>query len=306
MEQSLADAATVDFAWSGEALSPLSPVNLRGIRDSAGSLLIEWTRRGRLAPGLTPGSDVPLAEETERYDVEILTTGNVLKRTIPVGSVVSNAAVLLGVIQPQCVDRNNLVAPAPPNIEALAYTRQEFIGAGGWLEATLTAPANSFAALGLTEAHRKGLNRAATTTFDVEVLFSQVSAVFPGLTVREGGVVKYSSGLLGTVTSLRIRILISGTEIRYYWDYTGPGSVPFYISRIVPVFPLAGFVQLIDDAGGLVKVGNTVVGSTYNPSTIYSLDQQTEDFGSAQNPIRVRVSQISAIVGRGPYVQADL
>src|SRR6185369_6356416 len=46
--QSLGDAATVTFAWTGRTLRPPAPANVRGTRDSQGNLLIEWTRRARI------------------------------------------------------------------------------------------------------------------------------------------------------------------------------------------------------------------------------------------------------------------
>lgn len=303
VNEDVSGVSAVPFSWTGGNLRPLSPVNLRGTRDTAGSLLIEWTRRGRLSPGLTPGSDVPISEEVENYLVEILTTGNVLKRTIPAQGG-AQAAVLLGVSnqRPECVDRNNLIS-SPPNPETvLAYTQQEFQGLGAWVEATLASPTDGYTSIGLTESSRKGLLRAAGTVFDIDVTFNPI---LPGLRVREHGVQVYLSGSLGSVTSARIRIVMSGTELRYYWDHTGPGSVPFYISRIIPTYPLVAFAQVID-ATGVSKVENINVGTSATPSTIYSAAQQVEDFGSIQNPIRVRVAQVSSVVGRGDYRQADL
>lgn len=313
VNQDVADATAIPFTWTGGNLRPLSPVNLRGTRDSEGGLLIEWTRRGRLAPGLTPGSDVPVSEETENYVVEIYTPGDVLKRTIPVSNGGGQAAVLLGAIFPQYVDRNNLNPPTTAEAQNLAYTHQEFQGSGAWVEATLHAPGISTATIGLTDPSRRGLIRAAGDVFDVFVQFEKFSgASNPGLSVFEITepltgipVPVYNSGTLGSVTELRIRIQMSGTEIRYYWDYTGPGSVPFYVSRIVPPFPLVAYAQLTDQEQGS-KIGNMNVGTTLAPSTIYSDEQQVEDFGSVQNPIRVRVYQVSATVGRGDYTTADL
>lgn len=38
----------------------------------------------------------------------------------------------------------------------------------------------------------------------------------------------------------------------------------------------------------------------------YTVAQQTEDFGGAQNPVKVRVAQESALVGIGDYIEANL
>lgn len=304
--QDIADATPVSFTWTGGNLRPLSPVNLRGTRDSEGSLLIEWTRRGRLAPGLTPGSDVPIAEETESYVIEIYTTGSVLKRTIPVSVGGGRAAILLDSSQDHAdlISGNNILASGVLTEEGAAFAAQALTGPGAWAEATLRSP-TGYANIYL-------IPYETTPTwysflfppdgFKHRVGFAQT--VLPiGIELKEQNVVKYASGTLGAVAIVRIRILISGTEIRYYWDYTGPGSVPFYISRIAPTFPLALGLECI---GTTASIENVLIANPTQPSVIYSKDQQIEDFGSIQNPIRVRVYQVSSVVGNGDYRQADL
>lgn len=59
------------FANSAEGLRPLSPVHLAGHRDAAGSLTITWIRRSRIPAGWSDGTDLPLGEASERYEVEI-------------------------------------------------------------------------------------------------------------------------------------------------------------------------------------------------------------------------------------------
>jgi hypothetical protein len=72
---SAAEASSVALAAQGEALRPFSPVHIHGHR-SGGDLLIEWTRRGRLGQELRSGSDIPLSEETEAYEVDIIVPGS--------------------------------------------------------------------------------------------------------------------------------------------------------------------------------------------------------------------------------------
>ncbi len=73
------DGATHTFA--GLARRPLSPVHLRGKRDG-GDLTITWIRRTRSGGDSWETLDVPLAEESERYEIDILDGVNVV-RTIP-------------------------------------------------------------------------------------------------------------------------------------------------------------------------------------------------------------------------------
>lgn len=71
----------VSHAFRGEGLKPLSPVHVRGERDSGGSLSLSWTRRSRSGGDTWETAEVPLVEASERYEVDIL-DGTTVKRTI--------------------------------------------------------------------------------------------------------------------------------------------------------------------------------------------------------------------------------
>src|SRR5687767_5558074 len=74
------DAATISQILIGNSLKPLAPVNLTGARNTNLDLVMGWTRRSRIAPGLRPFTDTPFAEESEVYEIEIY-SGSTLKRT---------------------------------------------------------------------------------------------------------------------------------------------------------------------------------------------------------------------------------
>jgi hypothetical protein len=76
----IAEAAGVSFAASGplsfaggvRAETPLSPVHLRASRNASGDIALTWVRRARTdADNWTP-ADIPLDEESERYQLDIL------------------------------------------------------------------------------------------------------------------------------------------------------------------------------------------------------------------------------------------
>lgn len=81
------DAADeVAFTGAGEALKPFSPTFINADRDSStGHWTISWIRRGRFGETLQTGTDVPLSEAVEDYEVEIL-EGTTVKRTISVST----------------------------------------------------------------------------------------------------------------------------------------------------------------------------------------------------------------------------
>jgi len=81
--------AETQFAPQGVGLRPYSPVHLRKIAQSNGDLLLSWIRRTRSAAGDNwSAGEVPLAEEAERYDLEIMNGGNVVRTVsgIPVNA----------------------------------------------------------------------------------------------------------------------------------------------------------------------------------------------------------------------------
>ena len=75
------DAPAVSFTPRGINLKPFAPVHVRGSRDASGNIAVSWVRRTRTGGGWTDGSDVPLAEESERYEIEIL-NGVTVVRTL--------------------------------------------------------------------------------------------------------------------------------------------------------------------------------------------------------------------------------
>ena len=61
--------ATIDVAFKGEALRPLTPVNLSSMRQAGGDVLLRWTRRSRGGLAWIDGVDAPLGEAREQYRV---------------------------------------------------------------------------------------------------------------------------------------------------------------------------------------------------------------------------------------------
>jgi hypothetical protein len=76
-----ASYSTRSHAFQGLGLKPLSPVHIAGMRDGGGDLHLTWIRRTRVGGDNWELTEVPLAEETERYEIDIL-DGTVVKRTL--------------------------------------------------------------------------------------------------------------------------------------------------------------------------------------------------------------------------------
>jgi hypothetical protein len=82
----LSDPAWQQATFTARAvgLMPWGPVHVGGTRNGAGDLTITWVRRTRLGGVWADGADVPLNEESERYEIDILDGAGAVKRTIAV------------------------------------------------------------------------------------------------------------------------------------------------------------------------------------------------------------------------------
>jgi hypothetical protein len=68
-------------AFQGLGLRPLSPCRVKGRRVVGGDITISWLRRTRIGGDNWEVTDVPLGEDSERYEVDVM-SGAIVKRTI--------------------------------------------------------------------------------------------------------------------------------------------------------------------------------------------------------------------------------
>jgi hypothetical protein len=72
------------FAFRGIGLRPLSPVQVRG-QFSSGDLIITWMRRTRISGDSWEQTEVPVGEDSEAYEVDIM-AGSSVVRTLTAAS----------------------------------------------------------------------------------------------------------------------------------------------------------------------------------------------------------------------------
>jgi hypothetical protein len=77
--------AARDFTNTNRRLRPLAPVNVRAGLDSSGEITFSWRRCTRYAAPWRDAVDVPLGENVERYEVDVL-DGDTVVRTLPATS----------------------------------------------------------------------------------------------------------------------------------------------------------------------------------------------------------------------------
>ncbi len=79
--QLLANVDEQTFTYAGVKFRPYAPVHITGERDGSDNLTIRWVRRTRINGAWRDAVDVPLGEESERYEVDIM-DGATVVRTI--------------------------------------------------------------------------------------------------------------------------------------------------------------------------------------------------------------------------------
>lgn len=67
------------FTYAARQLKPYSPVQITGTRDDDGNFTISWIRRTRIGGELRDGVDVPLNEQNEAYEVDIMDGSDVVR-----------------------------------------------------------------------------------------------------------------------------------------------------------------------------------------------------------------------------------
>ena len=116
----LEETAAQPLTVSGASLRPLSPVHLRGRRSGGGDLEMTWSRRTRIGGAWLDGTDVPLGEEIEAYEIDILANGQ------PVRTIATDAPSAVYTAAAQAADFG-----APQSaVEIAVYQMSAIIGRG--------------------------------------------------------------------------------------------------------------------------------------------------------------------------------
>ncbi len=76
VNQSIDETDPQNFIFRANNLKPFSPVHVSARRNGTGDVTISWIRRARFNGEWIDGVDVPLGEETEAYEVDIVSGGN--------------------------------------------------------------------------------------------------------------------------------------------------------------------------------------------------------------------------------------
>lgn len=166
--KTLASAATMLFTNTGVSSRPIAPVDVRGARDPAtGEIAITWQRRTRLQASFTgpTGTNVPLGEATEAYEVDIFSDPSftTLLRTLATDE--PSAAYTVAEQQ------EDFAGDLPEEIYVRVHQMSAIVGRGYGAERAL---------LGLT------VGKIVSVAFDEEATF-----VYSGIDTRGDGAILY-------------------------------------------------------------------------------------------------------------------
>ena len=294
--QSLDDAATVPFVWTGVSLRNNPVVSMVAYKEGSGLWGFEWQ------------SGDPL--ELQKYTLKVLTLAG--SETLPSGRTRS-MSVIPGISNPVLFESNlstTTITEGPYGsllIETdndsgnnILPNESEFEGyrslvtlnePGWWIEFDIDV---SFDFSGGTIL----LADADDPIDDADFYFKLGIARYQveddpsrdwvvDMVIEETPTGTSPTAIYSTtnqdISTYRYRIQSSGSEVRFYRNYAGPGSQVTAISTIAPPSNLKIF-----GSGG---VQNIVLGGLRNPYTTYGISQHEEDFTTLQSSLRVKVYQ---------------
>jgi hypothetical protein len=125
------------------------------------------------------------------------------------------------------------------------------------------------------------------------------SGLVPEITVvtPEAGLVSLGTYTAGAET--RVRIEVTGREVKFYLTEVGTGKPPVYVSPVAPSYPLRAYAvaSIVPTGGGSgsARVRQVMMTTNPLPTAVISADVQQQVFGSLKEPLRVRVRQHSGV-----------
>lgn len=308
--QNVDDALVVNQTLLGEALKPLAPVNLRGSRNIAGDLLIEWTRRERLLLPLRDNAGTPLSEEREVYIIEIY-SGSTLKRTVRHFVETAWPAVMESTGSDKfahiSTGGNTFLYTASSASSRKGRSVQQIISpiTDNFVEMTLIASGGDpWVVFGVIPANLDWTTASYFDGFTAQLARSGGAAT---LSFYAGGTLLYSEDATAySTTGVRVRIDVYHDRVAFTKSPMGRGAQTAAISTTAPTFPLRawGEITVIGLSGSSTGKAQDIMMISAPRGYNYTAAQQVVDFGSVQSSVKVRVMQESAIVGRGHYIEA--
>ena len=124
---SLGNTDELAFTYAGRNLKPFAPVHVTGLRNGFSDLTISWIRRSRVDAEWRDGVGIPLGEESELYEVDILDGSTVVRTIESISPTASYSAA----------DQTTDFGSAQSSIDVKVYQLSAVIGRGYAVSATV-------------------------------------------------------------------------------------------------------------------------------------------------------------------------
>ncbi len=299
--QAVDDALTVAQTLNGVSMKPFAPVNLRGTRDSANNLFIQWVRRGRIAGGLRANVGTSIAEETERYDLEFY-SGSTLKSSYSVS--------IPPPITPFELDRSSVDSNGSVTLHGYKVVSVQSLGAeNAWVEAKVSGISSSKAAsVGITDFFKliSGDDGSGGVTWTDGWYLSAYVDTTGGLQVTESTSGGFNQGVAYSSDDAVVRVALRAGRVQVYLNPSGSNDLPLFVSAKTDASGRDIRGRFFGDATGGAFVTKRKILLSDSTQFLYTAVQQTADGFTPGSSITVRIYQVSSIVGRGSYAQATL
>ena len=293
--QGIDNVPIIERTIRGDILKPPSPTDAKIFRDAQFNALIQWRRRGRINYHWRDRAGVPVSEETEYYEIEVL-DGSTVVRTVRIP--VNEAQPIQWVVSS---------GPA----SELTFASD---GSGTVFRNTLT---NFVFQNVLSKQQIDGDFVLLFETYhDGDVIYN-----LPGFLLIEpvgvgtsiGGF--FTSGsFIGQVTFLESTTAIAGDQFaieridgttKYYKNPTSDNS-PILGSLAPPDVNAPYRIRLVFDHNNKNGIRNPMLLRFTTPDWTYTADMQTADGLTPGDPIHLKIYMVSATVGRGRPLEVTL
>jgi hypothetical protein len=285
------DAVPVyDYVVRGLVLKPATPSDAKIHRDAQNNALVEWRRRGRINYHWRDRAGVPVSEESEYYEIEVLS-----------GSTVVNT-YRIPVNQAQPVQWEPFRGPVSAiTIDADGSgTIHGAAGAGSANYGSKQRMDGDF--VFEFETYHNGTNLLYLPFITmVETAYDRAGGNSLGLVF---GITPDYQAALSTQSGLSFRDIKAGDRFalehvkgrtRFYKNPTGSGSEIWYEEAVAETSSPYWILIVFQDNSGLRNPKLL----RFTPDWTYTADMQTADGLTPGDPIHLKIYQVSAQVGRG-------
>ncbi len=306
-----------DQVIRGNSLKPLAPVHLKGTRDAANNLLIEWTRRDRFGGSLRSGVGTPLSEQTETYLIDVMSGSTVLHEyRVETGK---PQPILWRVFKDAqsrlTIDVDGTITAAPAsnvvNGDAIAVGLQTLGGPGdGMIEyATgLVALPTQFGLSRFPQPDQSAPYDSDNSPFMWALNSFNGRDSFPSAAWFDTGIPGYTSeggSAYDIDDNDHLAIKRVGDRFSFFLNYH-PDSAPVFTSKHFMYDNYQPYVYFSANDTVTTKKALRCRIVREKSSFLYLASMQTADGITPGAPVTVRIAQYSAFVGRGYFREATV